>query len=57
MRARNIGVYLAMGVVLGQFYDDTLYMSIGKGLAKGGGFVMPSLPGTPSQTKYPILYP
>jgi len=53
MRARNIGVYLAVGVVLasflavlyatrpavrfGQFYDDTLYMSIGKGLAKGGG--------------------
>lgn len=73
MKLRNIGVHLVLSVVIasflaalcatrpaarfGQFYDDTMYMSVGKALAKGDGFVMPSLPGTPPQTKYPILYP
>lgn len=41
----------------GQFHDDTLYFSSAKALAEGRGYVIPSLPGTPYQTKYPILYP
>jgi 4-amino-4-deoxy-L-arabinose transferase-like glycosyltransferase len=41
----------------GQFHDDTLYFSSAKALAEGRGYIIPSLPGTPYQTKYPILYP
>ena len=41
----------------GSVHDDTLYFSTAKALAEGEGFVMPSVPGAPPQTKYPILYP
>jgi hypothetical protein len=37
--------------------DDSLYFSSGKVLAEGHGYVLPSLPGSPPATKYPILYP
>jgi hypothetical protein len=37
--------------------DDSLYFSSGKALADGQGYIMPSLPGSPQATKYPILYP
>ncbi|MDA1312416.1 MAG: hypothetical protein O2968_03685 [Acidobacteria bacterium] len=73
MLTRNIGHCFVLGVVIagfllvlhstspavrfGQFYDDTLYMSMAEALARGDGFVIPSLPGTPPQTKYPVLYP
>ena len=71
--SRNTGHYFLLGAVIvgflvvlhntspairfGQFYDDTLYMSMAQALARGDGFVIPSLPGTPPQTKYPVLYP
>jgi hypothetical protein len=38
------------------FHDDTLYFSSARALAEGQGYVIPSLPGAPPQTKYPILY-
>ena len=73
MKSRDIGPYLLLGIIIVGFlfaqysrspavrfgldYDDTLYMSLGKAIAQGEGFVMPSLPGAPPQTKYPILYP
>lgn len=41
----------------GQFHDDTLYFSSAKALAEGRGYIIPSVPGTPYQTKYPIFYP
>ena len=41
----------------GRMHDDSLYFSSAKALAEGRGFVMPSVPGEPDQTKYPILYP
>lgn len=41
----------------GRFHDDTLYFSSAKALAEGRGYVISSLPGTPYQTKYPVLYP
>lgn len=41
----------------GRFQDDSIYFSSAKVLAKGGGYVIPSFPGTPPQTKYPFLYP
>ena len=73
MRTRNVSAYLLLAGILtgflillyntqpairfGQFYDDTFYLSVAQALAEGDGFVVPSLPGTPPQTKYPILYP
>jgi hypothetical protein len=41
----------------GRFQDDSIYFSSAKALAQGGGYVIPSFPGTPPQTKYPFLYP
>ena len=43
--------------LFGLSQDDTLYFSSAKALAEGHGYVLPSLPGTPAATKYPILYP
>src|SRR6266481_1660127 len=37
--------------------DDTLYFSSAKAMAEGRGYILPSVPGTPPATKYPILYP
>ena len=36
--------------------DDALYFSSAKALAEGRGYILPSLPGAPAATKYPILY-
>ncbi len=43
--------------VFGEFYDDSIYFSTAQALAEGRGYVLPSLPGSPPQTKYPPLYP
>src|SRR6266478_7118364 len=37
--------------------DDSIYFSSAKALAEGKGYILPSLPGNPPATKYPILYP
>ena len=37
--------------------DDTIYFSSARALTAGSGYVLPSVPGTPPATKYPILYP
>lgn len=37
--------------------DDSIYFSSAKALAEGRGYVLPSVPGTPPATKYPVLYP
>jgi hypothetical protein len=37
--------------------DDAIYFSSAQALAQGKGYVLPSVPGTPPATKYPILYP
>ena len=37
--------------------DDTIYFSSARTLTAGSGYVLPSVPGTPPATKYPILYP
>lgn len=42
--------------LFGFFHDDTLYFSSARAIASGQGYIIPSLPGTPPQTKYPILY-
>ena len=41
----------------GDLHDDSLYYISAKSLADGGGYRIESLPGEPSQTKYPPLYP
>ena len=41
----------------GIYQDDSIYLSTAKALAQGHGYVLISFPGTPPQTKYPILYP
>jgi hypothetical protein len=41
----------------GSFSDDALYFSSAQTLAQGQGYVLPSIPGTPPATKYPILLP
>jgi hypothetical protein len=41
----------------GRYHDDTVYFSSAQALAGGRGYILPSLPGSPSQTKYPVLYP
>ncbi len=41
----------------GQLHDDSLYFVSAKSLAQGHGYRIESLPGEPSQTKYPPLYP
>jgi len=38
-------------------HDDSIYFSSAKALAEGKGYILPSVPGTPPATKYPILYP
>ena len=41
----------------GDLHDDSIYYASAKSLADGGGYRIESLPGEPSQTKYPPLYP
>jgi hypothetical protein len=54
-------VYYAVGLPMadkfGWYHDDSLYFSSAQALAHGRGYIMPSVPETPPQTKYPILYP
>ena len=44
-------------VFFGQFQDDSIYFSTAKALANGQGYTLISFPGSPAQTKYPIVYP
>jgi hypothetical protein len=37
--------------------DDSIYFSSAKALAQGRGYILPSVPGAPVATKYPLLYP
>ena len=41
----------------GYLHEDTLYVGSARSLAEGSGYRVPSLPGTPAQTKYPVGYP
>jgi hypothetical protein len=43
--------------LFGAYHDDGIYFSSAKALAQGQGDIMPSFPGAPAQTKYPVLYP
>ena len=41
----------------GLFHDDGIYLVTARALAEGRGYSIISLPESPSQTKYPILFP
>jgi len=41
----------------GATQDDSLYFSSAKALANHEGYVLPSVPGHPVASKYPVLYP
>lgn len=41
----------------GATQDDSLYFSSAKALANRQGYILPSVPGGPIATKYPMLYP
>jgi 4-amino-4-deoxy-L-arabinose transferase-like glycosyltransferase len=41
----------------GWYRDDAVYFSSAEALAQGRGFILPSLPGSPPDTKEPVLYP
>lgn len=45
------------GQVCGAYHDDAIYVTTAKALAEGRGYRLINLPGSPPQTKYPILYP
>ncbi len=51
------GGYQMVQGVCGVYHDDGVYVSTAKALAEGEGYRLINLPGSPSQTKYPILYP
>jgi len=36
--------------------DDSIYFSSAQALAEGRGYILPSVPGAPRATKYPVLY-
>lgn len=41
----------------GRSQDDSIYFSSAKALAEHKGYILPSVPGQPAATKYPMLYP
>jgi hypothetical protein len=48
---------LARTPAAGIFHDDGIYLVTAKALAEDRGYRIISVPGEPSQTKYPILFP
>ncbi len=51
------GSLFMIPMVTGVFHDDGIYVSTAKSLASDQGYRLINLPDTPSQTKYPPLYP
>jgi hypothetical protein len=43
--------------LFGRTHDDSLYFSFARAIANHQGYILPSVPGGPAATKYPILYP
>jgi hypothetical protein len=45
------------GALVGVFYDDGIYLALGRSLAEGGGYRLQYMPGTLPGVHYPVLYP
>ncbi|MEO8030618.1 MAG: hypothetical protein ABJC74_02795 [Gemmatimonadota bacterium] len=52
-----IGLWAIGAAPAGSFYDDGIYLTLGRSLARGHGFRYLNLPGTPAATHYPPGYP
>ncbi len=56
-------VTLAVGLatmtpdLIGVFFDDAIYVLVGKAIAEGQGYVYPQLPDTPPAIHYPPVWP
>ena len=55
----TLGIAMAVVTpyVVGAFHDDAIYVILGRSLASGAGYRYTHLPGSPSATHYPPLYP
>ncbi len=51
------GGYQMVQGVCGVYHDDGIYVSTAQALAEGQGYRLINLPGSPAQSKFPILYP
>jgi hypothetical protein len=45
------------GSLAGVFYDDGVYLALGRSLAEGHGYHLLYLPGSPGAVHYPFVYP
>jgi len=52
-----VALWAQTDAMVGVFYDDGLYVALGKALAEGYGYVSLHLPGHPAAVHYPPLYP
>jgi hypothetical protein len=52
-----LGAACLIPTACGSFHDDGIYVITAKALAEGRGYRLIHLPGSPAQTKYPIVYP
>jgi hypothetical protein len=51
------GSFRIDGSICGICHDDAIYVATAKSLAEGHGYRLINLPGSPPQTKYPVLFP
>ncbi|MEX2181291.1 MAG: hypothetical protein WD771_04570 [Gemmatimonadaceae bacterium] len=52
-----VGVATMTPDLIGVFFDDAIYVLVGKAIAEGQGYVYPQLPGTPPAIHYPPVWP
>jgi hypothetical protein len=52
-----LGSSLIVKGVSGVYHDDGIYLITAKAMAQGDGYRLINLPDSPTQTKYPFLYP
>src|SRR5512142_216136 len=51
------GVHAMTPSPVGVFYDDAMYVALGKAIAHGQGYAYLNLPDAPAATHYPPIYP
>ena len=53
----SVGLATMTPDLIGVFFDDAIYVLVGKAIAEGQGYVYPQLPGTPPAIHYPPVWP
>lgn len=53
----TVGLATMTPDLIGVFFDDAIYVLLGKGIAEGQGYVYPQLPGHPPAIHYPPVWP